>query len=238
MGRPADLEALAPTGTLRVGVNLGNALLVSSRTTDGTPVGISPEVGGEIARRLGLPLEFVCRARPAMLVDDVDAWDIALVAVDAARTEHITFTAPYADIEATYLVASGSSYTTVNDLDRAGARIAVAKGSAYDLWLSRNLKHATVVSVVGGPMAGVENFLSAGSDAAAGLRGVLQTVNLAGVRVLPDNFSTVGQAVGVPRTRGDAVARLVAAVVDEIRSSGLVADFIARHGSRGVTPSR
>jgi polar amino acid transport system substrate-binding protein len=230
-------DVLAPGGGLRAGINMGNALLVAGQSAAGDPIGVSPDVAAEIARRLGVSLEFVCRARPAELVEDSADWDIALIAVEPARASTIAFSAPYVDIDATYLVWSDSPFRSTADLDQPGVRIAVAKGSAYDLWLTRNLRHATVVALPGGPMAGVDGFRADRLEAAAGLRGVLSSVNLTDVRILDDDFTSVGQAVGVPRSKGTGAAAWIATIVEEIKAEGLIGDFIARHQTVGLTPS-
>src|SRR5487761_323579 len=134
---------LAPKGVLRAGINMSNFLLVTGKTAAGDPQGVAPDMAAEIARRLGVGVAYVQFERPSKLADaaGTDSWDIGLIGAEPARAEKIDFTPAYCEIEATYLVQPGSPYRTVADVDRAGARITVRRGAAYDLWLTANLKH-------------------------------------------------------------------------------------------------
>src|SRR5882757_1845738 len=138
---------LAPTGVLRAGINIGNFLLVTGKSPSGDPEGVAPDMAREIAGRLGVPLKLVPYARPGELADaaDANAWDIGLIGAEPARAEKIVFSAAYVEIEATYLVPAGSPLKTIADVDKPGVRIAVTARSAYDLWLERNIKHATLL---------------------------------------------------------------------------------------------
>src|SRR5580700_2452915 len=146
------VSELAPTGVLRAAINMGNALLVTGRTQSGDPEGVAPDMAGEIAARLGVPVAYVPYARPGELADAAGSgvWDIGLIGAEPARAEKIAFTPAYVEIEATYLVPAGSPLKTVGDVDRAGVRIAVTARSAYDLWLERNIKNAELVRSEGG----------------------------------------------------------------------------------------
>src|SRR5579862_7438579 len=138
---------LAPTGVLRAGINMSNFLLVTGKTGSGDPQGVAPDMAADIARRLGVPVKYVQFERPSKLADaaGTNTWDIGLIGAEPQRAEKISFTAAYCEIEATYLVQPNSPFQTVGDVDRAGVRIAVRRGAAYDLWLERNIKHATVL---------------------------------------------------------------------------------------------
>src|SRR5690349_20348668 len=133
---PEIVAELAPTGVLRAGINMSNFLLVSSRTRDGGPVGVSPDLARALADRLGVPVHYVPSPRPGELADDAGsgAWDIGLIGAEPQRAEKIAFTAAYAEIEATYLVPPGSPIAAIDEVDRPGIRIAVAARAAYDLW--------------------------------------------------------------------------------------------------------
>ncbi len=236
----AIVAALAPTGVLRAGVNLGNFLLVTGRTGSGDPVGVSPDVGATIAERLGVPVEYVCYARPSEVADaatdetDEQPWDVAMIGAEPARAQKIAFTAAYAEIECTYLVPAGSPISALDEVDRSGMRIAVSAGSAYDLWLTRNLEHAELVRA-NGIDASLELFLAKRLDALAGLRPRLldDVAQIPGARLLDGRFSAVQQAVGTPRSRGEAAAVFLAALVEEAKASGLIGRFIERHGVTG-----
>src|SRR5918911_1876325 len=168
---PALRGELAPTGTLRVALNLSNTLLVSAAPADGEPTGIAPDIGREIARRLGVPVAFVRYPRPGELVEAVSSgvWDIGLIGADPLRASEITFTPAYIEIEATYLVPADSPLRQVEEVDRPGVRIAVAEKTAYDMYLRGALKHATLHHAQGRDAA-YELFLRDKLDALAGLK--------------------------------------------------------------------
>jgi polar amino acid transport system substrate-binding protein len=158
-------------------------------------------------------------------------WDVAFLAVDPQRATEISFSAPYVEIEATYLVPPGSLLRTVEDVDRKGVRIAISKESAYDLYLSRNLKQAQLVRAPVGTSS-FKLFV----DANANLRPVLvdRAEKLPGSRILDGHFSVVGQAVGTPKSR-EAGAKYVREFVEDIKATGLVAQTIDSNGIRGLT---
>ena len=233
---------LAPTGTLRAGVNLGNFLLITGRTEAGDPQGVSPDMAGAVAQRLGVPVEYVPYATPGEVADAAteEAWDIALIGAEPARAEHIAFTAAYVEIESTYLVPAGSPIESIDAADQPGIRIAVSARSAYDLWLERNIKHAELVRAKGLD-ASFELFVAEKLDVLAGLRPRLATEveKLPGARVLPGKFSAVQQAIGTPKSRGDAAAAFLAEFVEQAKSSGLVASLLERYavvGKLSVVP--
>lgn len=232
---------LAPAGILRAGINLSNFLLVSARAADGAPVGVSPDMAKAIADRLGVALRLVPYASPALLADAArrDEWDIGLIGAEPQRAETIAFTAPYAQIEATYLVPAGSPLTTIDAVDAPGIRIAVTGGTAYGLWLDRNIRRAELVRTATMDET-FADFRDRGLDALAGLRMRLldDAKQLPGARLLDGRFMAVQQAIGVPRTSDrlteEAVAwlgRFVAAAT----ASGFVADRIRHHGVTGLS---
>ena len=144
---PDVISELAPTGVLRAGINLSNFLLVTKINSTGDPEGVSPDLAREVAMRLGVPVKYVPFKFPGELADaaDKDIWDIGLIGAEPQRAEAIAFTPAYAEIEATYLVPSGSPLKTIADVDTAGVRIAVTARTAYGLWLDRNIKHAEMI---------------------------------------------------------------------------------------------
>lgn len=230
----AVVAELAPTGTLRAGINLSNFLLVTGKAANGDPQGVAPDMAGEIAGRLGVPLKLQPYANPGKLADAVAEWDVGLIGAEPARAEQIAFSAAYLEIESTYLVPPGSKIRSVEEVDRPGVRIAVYGRSAYGLYLSRSIKHAELVNAEGLD-ASWALFIDQKLDALAGLRPRLVTdvEKLPGARVLDGRFTAVQQAVGTPKARA-ASAAFLAAFVEEAKSSGLVARLIERHGVRGV----
>jgi len=231
------IAELAPTGTLRAGINLGNFLLVTGTAENGDPEGVSPDMAREIARRLGVDVAFVCFDTPSAVADAVsdDVWDIGNIADEPQRAEHIAFSAAYCEIEATYLVRSGSAFANVSDVDQPGTRIATMGRAAFSLWLENNLKHAELVQTDGMDSA-LAAFVDQDLEALAGLRTRLMkdADTLPGARVLDGKFSAVQQAMGTPKRNVKAAAWL-AEVVEELKASGFVADAIARHGAKGLS---
>ena len=234
---PEVRSELAPSGTLRAGINLANFLLVTGRSPEGDPEGVAPDMAAEIARRLDVPIAYVPFETPAKLADAAgdDVWDIGLIGAEPARAQTIAFTAAYTEIEATYLVAAGSALREVEDVDREGVRIAVAGGSAYDLFLSRSLEHAELVRA-SGLDGSFDLFVEQKLDALAGLRPRLisDVERLPGARILDGRFTAVQQAVGTPRPR-EGGAAFLRELVEEAKASGLVQRLIDRHRVRGLS---
>jgi polar amino acid transport system substrate-binding protein len=233
---PEELVSeLAPTGVLRAAINMGNFLLVTGRSASGDPDGVSPDMARAIADRLGVPVKYVPFAKPGELADAVgdDAWDIGLIGAEPARAEKIAFTPAYVEIEATYLVPAGSKLQSIADVDKPGVRIAVSARSAYDLWLERNIRHATLVRSDETTSA-VEKFTRDKLEALAGLRpGLLTDIQkMPGARILDGQFSAVQQAVGTARSHS-AGAKFLREFVEEAKTSGLVARLIEKHGVVG-----
>lgn len=229
------LNQLAPTGVLRAGVNLGNILLVTGSTSDGLPTGVSPDMAAAIAEKLGVEVSYETFASPGEVADAGanDGWDIALIADEPSRAESIAFTAAYVEIEATYLVPSGSPYQEISEIDQPGVRIAVSGRSAYDLYLSRSLEHAELHRAKG--LAGaLDLFNNEGLDALAGLRPALteNALSLPGARVLDGGYTSVQQAIGT-KLENTAGAKFLQEFVAEAKKSGLIAELIRKHGVEG-----
>ncbi len=226
---------LAPGGTLRAGINMANGLLVTGSTAAGEPTGVSPDMAREIAERLGVAVSYVPFASPREVAEAAggDAWDIALIAAEPARAETMVFSAAYVEIEATYLVPQSASFRAAADVDRPGTRIAVSAGTAYDLYLTRSLKHAELHRTKGQAGA-VELFVTEKLDALAGLRPALnrQVGELPGTRILEGRFTAVQQAIGT-KPGNLAAAAFLQEFVAEAKASGLVARLIERHGVAG-----
>jgi polar amino acid transport system substrate-binding protein len=234
---PAVRTDLAPSGTLRAGVNYGNFILATRDPASGDSRGVAIDLTRELGRRLGVPVEIVPYDSVAAMVDaaGTGAWDIAYLGIDPAREDAIGFTAAYLEIEATYLVPPGSPIRVLADVDREGVRVAAPARANYELFLSRHLQRAQLVRAPNAEAA--FGLLAAGqADVLAGLRQALigLPARLPGARVLDGRFMAVQQAVGVPRGR-DAGLRYLRGVVEEAKASGLVAQAIERTGARGVS---
>jgi len=229
------VSELAPHGVLRAAINMSNFLLVTGRSPSGDPAGVSPDMAAAIAERLGVPVKYVPYPKPGELADaaGTDAWDIGLIGAEPARAEKIAFTAAYVEIEATYLVPAGSPLQSIAEVDRPGVRIAVTARSAYDLWLERNIRQATLVRSDPQHTA-MELFLRDKLDAMAGLRpGLLGDVQkVPGARILDGQFTAVQQAIGTARSNA-AGAAFLRDFVEEAKKSGLVARLIEKHGVVG-----
>ena len=229
------LSDLTDPTTLRVGINLGNFLLVTGTSPTGDPEGIAPDIAAAIANRLGVAVSYVTFATPGDVADALerDDWDIGLIAVEPARAETIAFSDAYVEIEATYLVPANSSFQSIEDVDQPGTRIAVSDRAAYDLYLSRTLQHAELRRAKG--IAGsFELFVSEELDALAGLIPALQesATTLPGSRVLDGRFTSVRQAIGTkPQNAG--LKAFVEQFVQEVQATGLVAELIKKHGVEG-----
>jgi polar amino acid transport system substrate-binding protein len=231
------IAELAPTGVLRAGINLSNFLLVTGTSPMGDPEGVSPDMAREVAKRLGVPVKYVPFRTPGELADAAakGIWDIGLIGAEPQRADTITFTAAYAEIEATYLVPAGSPPKTIADIDAAGVRIAVTGRSAYGLWLDRNIKHAELIRTETIDSA-YEQFVRDKLDALAGLKPRLlsDVEKLPGARIIDGRFTSVQQAIGTPR-KNKASAGFLRDFVEEAKASGLVAKFIQRHNVRGLS---
>ncbi|MPY76348.1 MAG: transporter substrate-binding domain-containing protein [Alphaproteobacteria bacterium] len=231
------ISQLAPTGTLRAGINMSNFLLVTGKTPSGDPDGVSPDLAREIAKRLGVPVKLVPFPSPDKLVDAAgsNAWDIGLVGAEPQRELKMGFTAAYAEIEATYMVRKDSPLKSCAEADREGVSIITRGGSAYGLWLERNIKNAKLVLTETGEQA-KERFAGENIDAFAGLRnGLMKDVEKnPGMRILSGQFSSVQQAVGTLKENEAAVAYL-REVVEDAKASGLIARFIEKHKANGLT---
>ncbi|MGF1650644.1 MAG: transporter substrate-binding domain-containing protein [Hyphomicrobiaceae bacterium] len=234
---PRVKQELTPTGVLRAGINLSNFLLVTGKADNGDPIGVSPDMAREVARRLGVPVAFVTYPSPGALADAAadHAWDIGNIGAEPQRAEKITFTNAYCEIEATYLVPAGSPITALDEVDQPGVRIAVAGRAAYGLWLERNIRHAELIKT-DSLDSSFDTFVADRLDVLAGLKPRLlsDVEKLPGARILEGKFSSVQQAIGTPRQNTHAAAWL-AGFVEEVKASGFVAELIARHQVAGLS---
>ena len=227
----------APTGVLRSGTNFGNPVIAQKDPAGGDPRGVGPELARELARRLGVPVTYVVYDTAGKMAEAVKqgAWDVAFLAVDPARAQDIAFSAPYVLIEGTYLVRKDSPLTRIEEFDRKGLRISVANKSAYDLYLTRNIKQAELVRLATS-QAAIDAFLAGQVDVAAGVKQPLAATaqKTPGVRVIDGAFMSIGQASGVPRSRENA-ARYLREFIEEMKASGFVARALERSGHRDAT---
>ena len=225
------VKDLAPTGKLRAAINLGNMVLAQKDAASGELGGVTVDLARELGRRLAVPVELVPFDAAGKVFDALKsgAWDIAFLAIEPVRAAEISFTAPYVIIEGVYMVPADSPLQAVADVDREGVRIAVNKGSAYDLYLTRTLKHATLVR----GESGTDLLLNDKLEAAAGVKQPLVEFAKTNpkVRIMPGRFMEIRQAMGTPRVRlagRDAAPRYLHAFVEEMKASGFVAKALER----------
>jgi len=224
---PDVVKNLAPTGKLRAAINLGNPVLAQKDPAGGQPKGVTADLARELAKRAGLPVEFVTFDAAGKVFDALKtgAWDIAFLAIEPVRAAEIDFTAPYVIIEGVYMVPVGSALKTVADVDRPGVRVSVNKASAYDLYLTRTLKQAQLVR----SESGVDTFIADKLEVAAGVKQpmVEYAKSNPNVRIMDGRFMEIRQAMGTPKGR-DAAARYLRSFVEEMKASGFVADALKR----------
>jgi len=233
----ALVAAVAPTGTLRASINVGNPILANTDPSSGQPFGVSIGLAREFARRLGVDVELAVFSRAAESVDAVrgEQADVGFFAVDPARSDGLLFTAPYVLIEGSYLVPQSSALKENGEVDRAGHRISVGSGSAYDLYLTREIQHAETVRFRGATPA-LDALLMGDVDVAAGIRQLLEgeAARSPDVHVLPGHFMVIQQAMGIPARRGTEAQSVLAGFVEEMKSTGFVADALTRHRIEGA----
>ncbi len=234
---PEAISSLAPTGLLRAAINLGNGVLAQRDAVSGELSGVSVVLARELGARLDVPVELITYLSAGMVFDaiDGDEWDIAFLAIEPEREEKVRFSQPYVYIDGTYLVRMDSSFGSIGDLDRDGVTIAVGRGAAYDLFLSRTLTKATLLRMPTSAAA-IEQFTSGGADAAAGVRQALDDTARASskLRVLQDRFMQIGQAIGVPDTRAPAGSTFVSSFVEEMKIEGQVRAALDASGQEGA----
>lgn len=230
MDSPSDL---APNGTLRASINLGNPVLAQG--TPLAPTGVTVDIANELGARLRVPVQLLCfdAARESYEAMKDGRADICFLAIDPAREDTVAFTAPYAVIEAVFAVPENSPITTTTDVDRDGVRVGVKKGSAYDLYLSRTLKHAQVVRGKEGAAVFIEQRL----EVAAGIRQPMAdfAARHGAIRLLEPRFMEIQQAVGTTRSRSKEAIQFLCEFVEELKSEGFIGEALRRAGRNDAT---
>ena len=224
---------LAPTGVLRASINLGNPVMAQG--TPASPTGVTVDIARELASRLGVPVDLVCFEAARKSLDAIQSGqsDICFLAIEPARETAVTFTAPYVLIEGVFVVADESPIARLADVDRAGVRIGVKDGSAYDLFLSRTLQHAEVVR----GDEGIDVFVERELEAGAGVRQPMTAFveSRSGFRLIEDAFMEIRQALGTSTTRRPETVRALRDFVEELKETGFVADALRRANQLGAT---
>jgi polar amino acid transport system substrate-binding protein len=224
-GKP-PVERLAPTGTLRAAINLGNPVLAQG--TRGAPTGVTVEIARELASRLGVPVELVCveAARDSFEAMRAGSADVCFLAIEPEREAAVAFTPPYLLIEGVFAARVGSSTSTIPGVDREGVRVGVKRGSAYDLFLSRTLQHATVVRAA----ESIDTLADTSVEVVAGIRQPMTAfvAGNPGMRLLEGRFMEIRQALGVPRDRAPGTIGYLRDVIEELKASGFIAGALRR----------
>lgn len=223
-----DLVAdLAPTGALRASINLGNPVLAQG--TPAEPRGVTVDIARTLASRLEVPAELMCfgaarESFEAMVRGDAD---ICFLAIDPAREAAVAFTAAYAVIEGTFAVPATSPMTSTVEVDRPGVRVGVKRGSAYDLYLSRNLQHAQPIR----GDEGTQVFLDEQLEVAAGIRQpVTDFARRHDLRVLEPPFMEIHQALGTTRSRADSTVEFLHQFIEGLKADGFITEALRRSG--------
>jgi len=231
-------HTFAPTGELRVAINVGNPILARRHPETGEPEGVSIDLATQLAQRLGVPLRLVVFEAASKSVEALsqDVADVGFFAIDPTRGETIGFTTPYVLIEGAYMVTQDSPLHSNDEVDRTGHTVVVGKGSAYDLFLSRELKAAELVRSPTSPEV-VSFFLAHGHDVAAGVKPQLEAElpKHPHLRMLPGHFMVISQAMGLPKKRGPQAQAYLTQFVEDMKATGVVADAMVRHRIEGAT---
>lgn len=233
---PHVAAVVAPGGTLRAAINFGNPILATKDAATSEPRGVSVDLARELGRRLGVPVQLVLYTAAGKVVEGLKAgeWDVGFVAIDPVRAADMDYTAPYVIIEGAYLVPQNSPIRHNGEVDRAGIRVVVGAGSAYDLFLTRELKQASIVRASTSP-AVVDTMVAQGVEVAAGVKQQLEADarRIPGVRLLEGRFMVINQALAAPKGRADGV-RYLAEFIEDMKASGFVADALRRHRIEGA----
>jgi len=235
----AMLQSFAPTGTIRVGINLGNPVLAGTDAVTHNPKGVTIDIANEIGKRIGLPVQLIPFKSAGATVDAIKTGniDLVFVAIDPVRGEDISYTPPYIQIEGAYMVKASSPITSNAAVDAAGNEIVVGKGSAYDLYLTREIKHATILRAPSS-QAVVDDFMGGQGNVAAGVKQQLESdaSRYTDLRMLPGRFMVINQAIGIPKARSgyEKTSTYLSAIIAELKASGFVANAMYRHDIQGA----
>ena len=236
---PKMIQSFAPTGTLRVGINLGNPVLAGLDAVTQKPKGVSIDIANEIGKRSGIPIELIPFQSAGSTVDAIKTGNIDLifVAIDPVRGADVNYTPPYIQIEGAYMVKADSKLKVNEEVDRSGVEIVVGKGSAYDLFLTREIKNAALLRAASS-QAVIDDFMAGKGNVAAGVKQQLESdaKRYNGLRMLPGRFMVINQAIGIPKARPEYEKTTVylSGIITDLKSSGFVANSMKRHGIEGA----
>jgi len=236
---PKMIQSFAPTGTLRVGINLGNPVLAGLDATTQKPKGVTIDIANEIGKRSGIPVELIPFKTAGSTVDAIKAGniDMIFVAIDPVRGADVSYTPPYIQIEGAYMVKANSPLKNNEEVDRSGVEIVVGKGSAYDLYLTREIKNAALLRAASS-QAVIDDFMAGKGNVAAGVKQQLESdaKRYQDLRMLPGRFMVINQAIGIPKARADyeKTTAYLSNIITDLKSSGFVAQAMKRHNIQGA----
>ncbi|WP_439138329.1 transporter substrate-binding domain-containing protein [Roseicyclus sp.] len=231
-----DTLATAIPGVLSVAINYGNPIL-AYRDAKGSPAGVSVDLARRIADELGLACQLMTfdAAKDATAAVGNGACDLGFFAADPARADKVAFTRPYLAIQGNYLVREHSTYLCNEDVDQSGVLIGVGRGSAYDLFLTRTIRKATLMRESTSPEV-VDTFLRLGLDVAAGVRGQLEAdaARIGGLRLIEPYFMLIEQALGIPKALEAKLINRLDHIISRSLADGFFAEALVRHGVEGA----
>ncbi len=236
---PTTLKSFAPTGSLRVGINLGNPVLASEDAATKQLSGISVDIANEIGKRINLPIQLIPFKSASATVDGIKngELDMVFVAIDPVRGADISYTPAYIQIEGAYMVKASSPLKSNVEVDVAGTEIVVGKGSAYDLYLTREIKNATLLRAASS-QAVIDDFMSGKGNVAAGVKQQLESdaKRYEGLRMLPGRFMVINQSIGIPKARPnfEKTTAYLSEVITQLKQSGFIVNSMQRHHIQGA----
>lgn len=235
----STLSSFVPTGTLRVGINLGNPILANEDPATKVLSGVTIDISQEIGKRIARPIKLVPYKTAGNTVDAVKTGDIDMVfvAIDPVRGADISYTPAYIQIEGAYMVKANSPIKNNDEVDMPGNEIVVGKGSAYDLFLTREIKKAALLRAVSS-QAVIDDFMAGQGNVAAGVKQQLESdaQRYSGLRMLPGRFMAINQAIGIPKARPqyEATTAYLSEVIGQLKQSGFIAESMKRHNIQGA----
>lgn len=230
------INEFAPTGTLRVGINLGNPILAGLDPTSNEPIGVSVDLAKELAKKLGVNATFTAFQTASNTIDSLKAGesDLIFVAIDPVRGKELAYSPAYIQIEGAYMVRENSPLTSNDQVDQAGNHIVVGKGSAYDLYLTRELKHASLIRANSSQDV-LDDFMKSTYEVAAGVKQQLEmdAKRYANVRMLPGRFMVINQAMAIPKNR-ELAATLLEPFIKEMKASNVIQNSLNKYNIQGA----
>jgi len=230
-------QALAPTGKLRVALQLANPLNVTQAAPSAEMTGVGFDLGKELAQRIGVPFEPVFYPSVGALLDSSQsgAWDVAFIGFSAARAQQWDFTGLHVEVDFGYLIPAGSSISTMDQVDRPAVRIAVQQNSGPDTFFTGTLRNAVVIRASSNPAA-LEAVKSGAADVMGSIKPVLFELSsqLPGSRVLDGRAGIDPHAMAMPKGRGDLAVTYARQYIENAKAEGRVQAAIDRAGVGGV----